>query len=230
MQNKKIVIVEDDRKLAKLMANYFTNHGFDVMVEHQGDRGLYRITKEQPDLVILDIMLPKMNGLNICREARQYYDGLILMLTAKDEDETQIQGLENGADDFVRKPIDPRVLLARIEALLRRKGGNVQPITLELGALKIDPSNQTVYWHDDYVDLSRKEFELLYFLADQVGRVVTRDQILQSLRGFDYDGVNRAIDVMVSSLRKKFDDDGREPKRIKTIWGKGYLLVADAWD
>src|SRR5688500_16011618 len=127
MPVSRILIVEDDCKLAKLMQDYLSQHGFRVSIEHQGDRGLYRMTKDRPDLVILDVMLPKMNGLSICREARQYYDGLILMLTASDEDETQIQGLENGADDFVRKPIDPRVLLARIEALLRRKANTVQP-------------------------------------------------------------------------------------------------------
>ncbi len=230
MNSSRIIIIEDDKKLAKLMHDYLHRQGFEIMIEHQGDRGLYRINKEQPDLVILDIMLPKMNGLTVCKEARQYYDGLILMLTANDEDETQIEGLANGADDFVRKPIDPRVLLARIKALLRRKQGTIQPISIELGNLKIDPADQTVYFQDEYVDLSRKEFELLYFLANHAGRVVNREQISQALRGFDYDGVNRTIDITISNLRKKLNDEGREPIKIKTIWGKGYLFVKDAWN
>ena len=226
---KTIVIVEDDRKLAKLMQTYLENHGFDVMLEHQGDRGLYRITKEQPDLVILDVMLPKMDGLAVCREARQYYDGLILMLTARDEDDTQITGLTNGADDFVRKPIDPRVLLARIEALLRRKENEVKPVLLEIGSLTIDPGNQSVYLQGEHIELSHKEFELLYFLAGQAGKVIHRDSLMQALKGFDYDGVNRSIDILISSLRKKLGDTGREPTRIKTIWGKGYLFIKEAW-
>ncbi len=229
MNKKTIVIVEDDRKLAKLMQTYLENHDFTVLVEHQGDRGLYRITKERPDLVILDVMLPKMDGLAVCREARQYYDGLILMLTARDEDDTQIIGLSNGADDFVRKPIDPRVLLARIEALLRRKENEVKPVLLEIGNLTLDPSNQTAYLNGEHIDLSHKEFELLYFLAGQAGKVVQRDSLMQALKGFDYDGVNRSIDILISSLRKKLGDEGREPLRIKTIWGKGYLFVKEAW-
>ena len=229
LSKKTIVIVEDDRKLARLMQTYLENHDFEVMLEHQGDRGLYRITKEQPDLVILDVMLPKMDGLAVCREARQYYDGLILMLTARDEDDTQITGLTNGADDFVRKPIDPRVLLARIEALLRRKENEVKPVMLEIGSLTIDPANQTVYLKGEHVDLSHKEFELLYFLAGQAGKVIQRDSLMQALKGFDYDGLNRSIDILISSLRKKLGDEGREPTRIKTIWGKGYLFVKEAW-
>jgi len=229
MQNKKIVIVEDDLKLAKLMKDYLSNHSYTVFVEHQGDKGLYRIIKEQPDLVLLDFMLPKMDGVHVCREARQYFNGLILMLTANDEDEVQIESLESGADDFVRKPIDPRVLLARVEALLRRRQGVVQPVVLEVGQLKLDPSKQTAYLQGEYLGLSGKEFQLLYFLTDHAGQVVTRDQILQSLKGFDYDGVSRVIDILVVSLRKKLKDDGREPKYIKTVWGKGYLFVKEAF-
>ncbi len=212
------------------MQDFLTEHGFEVAVEHQGDRGLHRILKWQPDLVILDLMLPGMDGLTVCREARQYYEGLILILTAKEEDETQITGLAQGADDYVRKPIDPRVLLARIEALLRRREGRVQPIELVIGQLKIDPGSQSVYWRGEYVNLPRKEFELLYFLANQAGRPVTREQISQALKGFDYDGVNRAIDVMIVSLRKKFETDTHAPTRIKTARGKGYLFVKDAWE
>ncbi|MDF2940758.1 MAG: hypothetical protein K0R66_1400 [Gammaproteobacteria bacterium] len=229
MQNAKILIIEDDKKLAQLMQDYLTRHGFEIALEHYGDKGLYRISKEQPDLVILDIMLPKMDGLTVCKEARQYYDGLILMLTANDTDDIQIKGLENGADDFVRKPIDPQVLVARINALLRRKSGEIKPLVIEIGKLRIDPNDRTAYWKNEYVDLSQKEFELLYFLADHAGKVLNRDSIMQALKGFDYDGINRTIDMTISNLRKKFNDDGREAKRIKTIWGKGYLFVKEAW-
>ncbi len=230
MNTKQILIIEDATRLAKLMQDYLTKHGFKVMVESQGDRGLARILKLQPDLVIVDLMLPGMDGLTICREARQYYDGLILILTAKTDDELEITGLSEGADDFVRKPIDPRVLLARIEALFRRKEGRIQPTTLEVGQLKMDPASQSVYWREQHINLSHKEFELLYFLADHKGRPVNREQISQALRGFDYDGVNRAIDVLIVSLRKKFEEDLKAPTRIKTVWGKGYLFATEAWE
>ncbi|MDF2529284.1 MAG: DNA-binding transcriptional regulator RstA [Gammaproteobacteria bacterium] len=229
MQKAKILILEDDKKLAQLMQDYLIRHGFEITLEHYGDKGLYRITKEQPDIVILDILLPKMDGLTVCKEARQYYDGLILMLTANDTDDTQIKGLENGADDFVRKPIDPQVLVARINALLRRKTGEIKPLAIQIGKLRIDPNDRSAYWEDQYIDLSQKEFELLYFLADHAGKVVNRDSIMQALKGFDYDGINRTIDMTISNLRKKFNDDGREAKRIKTVWGKGYLFVKEAW-
>lgn len=225
-----VVIVEDDIKLAKLMKDYLEKHNFEVILEHQGDRGIYRINKDQPSLVILDLMLPKVDGLSVCKEVRQYYDGPIIMLTAKDDDATEISGLEIGADMYLKKPIDPNVLLAHINALLRRTHKEIQPITLEMGVLKIDPTNQSVYWHDELIELSRKEFELFYFLANHAGKVVNRDNIMQALKGFDYDGVNRTIDMTVSSLRKKFNDEGREAKKIKTVWGKGYLFVQDAWN
>lgn len=230
MNPKQILIIEDAHRLAKLMQDYLTQHGFKVVVESQGDRGLSRLLKLQPDLVIVDVMLPGMDGLTICREARQYYDGLMLILTAKTEEEVEITGLSEGADDFVRKPIDPRVLLARIEALFRRKEGRIQPSTLEIGQLKMDPASQSVYWRGDYISLSHKEFELLFFLADHRGRPVNREQISQALRGFDYDGVNRAIDVLIVNLRKKFEDNIKTPTRIKTVWGKGYLFVPEAWE
>lgn len=230
MNPKQILIIEDAPRLAKLMQDYLTQHGFKVVVESQGDRGLARLLKLQPDLAIVDVMLPGMDGLTICREARQYYDGLILILTAKTEEEVEIKGLSEGADDFVRKPIDPRVLLARIEALFRRKEGRIQPSTLEIGQLKMDPTSQSVYWRGDSISLSHKEFELLFFLADHQGRPVNREQISQALRGFDYDGVNRAIDVLIVNLRKKFEDNIKTPARIKTVWGKGYLFVPEAWE
>lgn len=207
MLNKTILIIEDDLKLAKFISYYLRKYDFKVTMEHQGDRGLYRLTKDHPDLVILDVMLPKMNGIMLCREARQYYDGLILLLTGSNEDGIEINGLENGADDFVRKPID-----------------------LHMGKLHIDASNRAVYWEENYIHLSDKEFEILYFLANHAGKPVNRANIMQALKGFDYDGISRTIDITISSLRKKFNDKGRESKKIKTVWGRGYLFIRDAWE
>lgn len=225
----KVVIVEDDVRLAKLISDYLTKHGFTTIIEHRGDSAIYRITKEQPDLVVLDLALPKIDGLTVCKEVRQYYDGLILILTATVAENTEIESLEIGADDYLKKPVNPGVLLAHIKALLRRKDKAILPIALIFGSLKIDPGNQTVYWHNAYIDLSRKEFELFYFLANHAGKVVNRDNISQALKGFEHDITNRTIDMTISSLRKKFDDEGRDAKRIKTIWGKGYLFVAEDW-
>ncbi len=225
MQNT-IIVVEDDVRLAKLMKDYLSEQGFTVTTEDRGDRAIYRINKLQPDVVVLDVMLPKVDGLTICKEIRQYYNGLILMLTASAGSQTEIESLDLGADDYLKKPVDPEVLLAHIKALLRRKMDAHTPLILEFGALKIDSSTQNVYWQNQYVDLSRKEFEILCFLAHHAGKPVNRDSIMQALRGFDYDASNRSIDMTISSLRKKLHDTG---ERIQTVWGKGYLFVAEGW-
>jgi DNA-binding response OmpR family regulator len=228
-----ILLVEDDRRLADLTAEYFVQHGLTVAVESRGDRAVSRIRSEQPRIVLLDLMLPGVDGLKVCREVREFFGGPILIFTARDSDIDQVIGLEAGADDYVAKPVDPMVLLARTRALLRRvevravqhkPGGEIA-----LGHLRISEAAQQVWLNDKSIKLTTVEFELLRLLAQHAGTVLSRDEIFRRLRGIDYDGLDRSIDGRISKLRRKLNDSATTPTRIKTVWGKGYLLVPDAW-
>lgn len=231
-----VFLVEDDQSLASLVSDYLILQGFKVSIEERGDLATNRILTEQPDIVILDIMLPGKNGLDICRELRAASTIPIIMLTARSDDIDQIVGLEVGADDYIAKPAQPRLLLARINAILRRINTDknehqqgTKTTELEFGDLLIQGQKQEVYWQQQLVELTTNEFDLLYLLADNAGTILSRDDLLNQLRGFGYDGMDRTIDMLISRLRKKFNDDPSKPKRIKTVWKKGYLFVAQAW-
>lgn len=227
-----ILLVEDDKRLADLTAEYFRQNGLSVVVESRGDKALSRFAAEKPRVVLLDLMLPGLDGLTICRELRDLFDGPILIFTARDSDIDQVIGLEAGADDYVAKPVDPMVLLARTRALLRRvESGDKATASgdIVLGRLRVSQSSQEVWLDDDKVQLTTHEFELLLLLARHAGTVLSRDDIFHNLRGIEYDGLDRSIDGRISKLRKKLNDCAEEPARIKTVWGKGYLLVPDAW-
>jgi len=199
----RLLIVEDDERLAELISSYFSRTGFDVSVVADGQ----------------------------CREMRSFYAGKILILTASSSDIDQVVGFETGADDYVIKPVEPRVLLARVNSLLKRRAFDRQKNTsvLVFGSIKLDNQAKTVEYKNNLINLTSHEFELLYLLAENAGSVLTRDDIYTRLRGFGYDGTDRAVDIKISRLRKKLDDDANEPQRIKTIWGKGYLFVPSAW-
>ncbi len=228
-----ILLVEDDRRLADLTAEYFQQNGLSVAIESRGDQALSHFSKVKPRVVLLDLMLPGVDGLTICRDLREIFDGPILMFTARDSDIDQVIGLEAGADDYVTKPVDPMVLLARTRALLRRVESLDQPAQsggdIILGGRRISPSAQEVLLDGSLVQLTTHEFELLLLLARHAGTILSRDDISHNLRGIDYDGLDRSIDGRISKLRRKLQDSATEPVRIKTIWGKGYLLVPDAW-
>jgi len=228
-----ILLVEDDLRLAELTAVYFRQNGLSVAVESRGDRAISRFNAERPRVVLLDLMLPGTDGLTVCRELRESFDGPILIFTARDSDIDQVIGLEAGADDYVAKPVDPMVLLARTRALLRRvESQRPTPATsgdIVLGELRISPSSQQVWLGGTNVALTTHEFELLRLLAENAGKVLRREDIFQRLRGIEYDGLDRSIDGRVSKLRRKLGDSATDPARIKTVWGKGYLLVPDAW-
>jgi len=230
-EQKKILLVEDDEKLAQLVKQYLMQSGFDVRVEMRGDLAIATLGQYQPDLLILDINLPGKDGLTICKEIRPTFEQPILMLTARNEDFDQVLGLEFGADDYVIKPAEPRVLLARINALLRRtQTHKVEKITeLVFGQLKIDMASRDVFYDNQKVILSSHEFELLQIIAGQSGTILSRDYLFKNLYNREYDGLDRTMDVRISQLRRKLGDNAEEPFRIKTVWGKGYLFVADAW-
>lgn len=235
---KTIMLVEDDLRLSQLIADYLEKQGYTIRVEHEGDAAVDRILRERPDLVILDLMLPGKDGFSVCRGARTRYDGPILILTAREDDMDQVAGLELGADDYVKKPVEPRVLLARIRALFRRSErqhpelvkADEKKTQIRFGNLVISQASRSVFWAGDRIDLSTMEFDLLWLLALRSGQVLDRDFLYQAVKGIEYDGMDRSMDVAISRLRKKLRDDPEKPFRIKTIWGSGYLFVADAWE
>ena len=232
----RILLVEDDERLAKLTAEYLRKNEFEVTIEGRGDTAEARILKEDPELVILDIMLPGKDGFEVCRAIRSQYKGVILMLTARDEDLDQILGLELGADDYISKPVQPRLLLARIKALLRRAptGGEGGPSAdeadeLEFGNFRISQATRSTYLGNDIIDLTTAEFDLLWLLARHAGNILSRDDLLQELRGIGFDGLDRSMDARISRLRRKLGDDPENPTRIKTVRGKGYLFSKHDW-
>ncbi|MCB1664402.1 MAG: winged helix-turn-helix domain-containing protein [Pseudomonadales bacterium] len=229
----RLLLIEDDVRLASLVQDYLSHENFAVQVQHHGDTAVAEFDPQQVDIVVLDLMLPGMNGLQVCTHLRQRYAGPILILTAKSSDIDHVMGLELGADDFVTKPIEPPVLLARLRALLRRaKAAAPQPKgeVLRFGSLQLDPQSHQVLLAGEEVELTTQEFELLGLLMRNAGTVLSRDAIYHNLRGIDYDGLDRTVDVRISRLRKKLQDNPEQPFRIRTVWGKGYLFVSNAWD
>ena len=238
-ERQRILLVEDDQRLAGLIRDYLELQGFEVLIEGRGDTAPGRILKENPDLLILDLMLPGKDGLAVCQAVRSEYHGPILILTAREDDMDQVAGLELGADDYVKKPIEPRVLLARIRALFRRMEKSAdqnQTIAafipeedIQFGGLRICRSSHTALLDNQPIELTTSEFDLLCLLSTNAGKVLDRDLMFSAMRGIDYDGLDRSIDIAISRLRKKLEIDPAEPKRIRTIWRQGYLFVKDAW-
>ncbi|MFY8274855.1 response regulator transcription factor [Pseudoalteromonas sp. SSDWG2] len=248
-----ILIVDDDTELAQLVSDFLQTNGYTTRIEHNGLNAVKRIVNEQPALVVLDVMLPDMDGLSVCRSVRYghpsvegVYDGPILMLTALDNDIDEVAGLETGADDYLAKPVRSRVLLARVRALLRRNPNeqSVAPLTAErtdpqlndaqdqsslikFKNLVIDTKYQTAEHKGQAVDLTTAEFELLALLARRPGEICTRDFISEHFSRLGYESSNRTIDLRVSRIRKKLGDDNSPSTRIRTIHGKGYLFVGD---
>ena len=223
-----VLLVEDDASLAAWIADYLVLHGLVVTVASRGDTALEMIERDVPDAVVLDLGLPVIDGIAVCRRARAFYARPILMLTARDEDDDEIRGLDSGADDYLAKPVRPRVLLARLRALLRREQSTGSE-RLMVGALELDISSRSVQLDGQGVALSTQEFDLLEILATQVGQPVDRQTLITRLRGIDYDAFDRSVDLAISRLRKKLGDNGSAPRRIKTVRGRGYQLVPDAW-
>jgi DNA-binding response OmpR family regulator len=226
-----ILLVEDDLRLAELVSRYLSNQGFRMAIIGRGDQVAEYVERDNPDLVILDLGLPGEDGFTVCRQLRPGYTNPILILTARDNDIDHVLGLELGADDYVIKPVEPRVLLARIDVLLRRSRPAPMPSgrLVRFGRLSINLSSRSVKFDGKSIPLSRNEFDLLAHLAAHPGEVQSREILFKTLYHRDYDGVDRMLDIRISRLRRKLDDDADNPERIKTIWGRGYLFVPDAW-
>ncbi|MEW5559878.1 two-component system response regulator RstA [Enterobacter asburiae] len=236
----KIVFVEDDPEVGSLIAAYLGKHDMDVIVEPRGDRAEEVVLREQPDLVLLDIMLPGKDGMTICRDLRAQWQGPIVLLTSLDSDMNHILSLEMGASDYILKTTPPAVLLARLRLHLRQHvvapmseksaSGLTPHKAIRFGSLSIDPVNRQVQLSGTNVTLSTADFDLLWELATHAGQIMDRDALLKNLRGVTYDGMDRSVDVAISRLRKKLLDSATEPYRIKTVRNKGYLFAPHAWD
>jgi two-component system alkaline phosphatase synthesis response regulator PhoP len=234
MQSATILIVDDEPPIVDLIASYLRADGFNVHTAQDGPTALAQARAVRPDLIVLDVMLPGMDGLEVCRRIQQEFDVYVLMLTARAEEIDKIVGLSVGADDYLTKPFSPRELVVRVKAILRRsralgpRSAGARPPerpALRFDDLVIDPGTREV-WHDSaQVDLTPREFDLLYALAEQPGRVFNRDQLLERVWGHDFAGIDRVVDVHIGLLRRKLEDDPTNPTVIQTVRGVGYKFV-----
>ena len=230
-----ILLIEDDSRLSKLIADYLTKQEMQIRVLSDGTALIDEVSRDLPDIIILDIMLPGKDGFKLCQELRNIYTGPIIFLTAKNDDISQVLGLEMGADDYIAKPVEPRVLLARIKALLRRVNpaptvSNQSADLMVFGRLQLNRNTRNVSLYGEQINLTSHEFDMLWLLAQNASSVVSRETLYREIIGREYDGLDRSADVRISRLRKKLNDDAKCPYRIKTIWGKGFFFVADAWE
>jgi len=221
--NERILVVDDEPKIIKLARDYLEKSGYDVLTSGDGREALSIFRQENPQMVVLDLNLPGMDGLDVCRMIRKESNVPIIMLTARAEETDQLIGLELGADDYITKPFSPRALVARIRAVLRRAGGDLtQSHLLRISDLEIDKRGYTVSRDGESISLSRTEFNLLLLFAESPGQAFTRAQILNHLHGYAYDGFDRSIDAHIKNLRKKLEPDPADPRYILTVYGIGY--------
>jgi DNA-binding response OmpR family regulator len=222
-----ILIIDDDEKLNRLLTNFLNEFGFKTLTAIHPEEGLKMLNQKSPDLVILDVMLPGMDGFEVCKTIRQRSLVPIIMLTARGELMDKVVGLELGADDYLPKPFEPRELVARIHSVLRRAKKIDQTEPQTFGRLEIDFTKYIVKLDDTIVDLTTNEFAALALLAGKPGKVFNRDEILQALRGIDCEAFNRSVDITVSRLRQKLNDEPKNPSFIKTVWGTGYVFIGE---
>jgi DNA-binding response OmpR family regulator len=223
----RVIYAEDDERLARLTAQYLASHHVLVTVVSRGDAVIAEVDRVRPDVVLLDLMLPGMDGVQVCREIRERFDVPILMVTARTEEADRVLGLEGGADDYITKPFSSRELLARIRAHARRARGEIGPRTtrIAVGHLILETGARTVTVKGEPVAVTTHEFDLLKVLAERAGRVLGREQLLALVHGTADDAFDRSIDVHISRLRQKLGDDPKSPTLIKTVRGAGYMLA-----
>ena len=221
-----LLIIDDDERLNQLLKGYLSDFGFHILTALDPTEGLKQLKLKKPDLVILDLMLPGMDGFEVCKTIRKFDAVPIIMLTAKTDMMDKVVGLELGADDYLTKPFEPRELVARIHSVLRRSSKINNADLLSFGTLEINDAKREARLNDRLLDLTTHEFDALLLLARNPGKVLNRDQILQELRGMDCDAFNRSVDITMSRLRQKLQDNPKVPSFIKTIWGSGYVFIA----
>jgi two-component system, OmpR family, alkaline phosphatase synthesis response regulator PhoP len=239
MQNTTVLIVEDEVPIQNILCSYLRAEGYTVYTANDGPSALAQMWAVRPSLVILDIMLPGMDGFEVCRRIQQDFDVYILFLTARSEEVDKLIGLSIGADDYLTKPFSPRELTARVKTILRRSrtpGPRMlatrpaeRPV-LRFVELMIDPASHSVWRGGSAISLTPREFELLYVLAEQAGRVCNREQLLEQVWGNDFAGIERVVDVHIKQIRRKLEDDPGNPKLIQTLRGVGYRLTATRLD
>ena len=228
---ERVLIVDDDEKLRKLLREYLEGYGYAILTLAEGSNVMATIKAKQPDIVILDIMMPHKNGLEVLRDIRGESKLPVIMLTAKGEDADRIVGLEMGADDYLPKPFNPRELLARIKAVLRRAVPDQMSalerdsVYIKAGGLVLNKAKQTLMVEDREIDLSSTEYKIMKALMEHPNRVLTRDQLMNLAHGRDFMAFDRSVDVHISKLRAKLETDPSSPKVIKTVWGTGYMFV-----
>ncbi len=227
--DKHILVVDDEQPIADILQFNLEKEGFEVTCAYDGDEALQKVEEVKPDLILLDIMLPQKDGMEVCREIRKKYEMPIIMLTAKDSEIDKVLGLELGADDYVTKPFSARELIARVKANLRRHqheegSENDDTNEIEIGSLVIHPDAYVVSKRGETIELTHREFELLHYLAKHIGQVMTREHLLQTVWGYDYFGDVRTVDVTVRRLREKIEDNPSHPAWIVTRRGVGYYL------
>ncbi|QFT91178.1 Transcriptional regulatory protein YycF [Bacillus sp. THAF10] len=225
---KKILVVDDEKPIADILKFNLQKEGYEVHCAYDGEEAVNKVEEVKPDLILLDIMLPQRDGMEVCREVRKKYEMPIIMLTAKDSEIDKVLGLELGADDYVTKPFSTRELIARVKANLRRHQQKTsdaeEPSEIAIGSLVIHPDAYMVTKRGDMIELTHREFELLHYLAKHIGQVMTREHLLQTVWGYDYYGDVRTVDVTVRRLREKIEDNPSHPTWIVTRRGVGYYL------
>ena len=221
-----ILVIDDDEKLNRLLKRFLKDYGFEVYSAADAHEGLKKFRAVLPDLIILDVMLPGMTGFDVCKRIRETSSVPIIMLTARGDVMDKVVGLELGADDYLPKPFEPRELVARMQAVLRRAQNTGSDRRRRFGSLTVDFHRRKVWLEDREVDLTTSEFTALDLLVRHAGKVLDRDEIMQALRGVDSESFNRVVDITMSRLRQKLGDDPRRPQYIKTVWGTGYTFVA----
>ena len=221
----RILVVDDEPKIVRLVADYLEAAGFTVLTARSGDEALMRVRTDAPDLVVLDLGLPALDGLDVTRAIRRAGDVPIIMLTARDGETDRVIGLELGADDYVTKPFSPRELVARVRAVLRRHAGMAEMEILRAGDLELDIARMRVTRAGTAIDLTATEFALLAFMARQPGRVFTRSQLLDAIHGIAFESYERAIDAHVKNIRRKLEPEPRTPRYLLTVYGVGYRLA-----
>jgi len=226
--NETILVVDDEPKIVKLARDYLEKSGFRVIAAGDGHAAISTARRDKPDLIVLDLMLPGMDGLDVCRALRRESDVPIIMLTARSEESDQLIGLELGADDYITKPFSPRALVARVRAVLRRvQGGVRQPGLIHAGNLKIDLEGHRIYLGEESIHLTRNEFKLLAVMAQHPGQIFSRVLLLEHLHGIAYDGYDRSVDSHIKNLRRKIETDLTNPQYIQTVYGVGYRFNDD---